>query len=71
MKDIDLIKVRNNLRAYRIACGYTQDDVAEILQVTKRTVSNYECHPENLDIAKLNSLGKLYGVHPKEFFCGS
>lgn len=70
MKDIDIKKVRNNLRAKRIANGMSQDDVAEALGVSKKTISNYECHPETLDIAKLNKLGRLYGCHPTEFFCG-
>lgn len=68
MKELDIIKVRNNLKAKRVAKGMTQDDVAVALGVTKKTVSNFEVHPETLNIAKLNKLGRLYGCHPSEFF---
>lgn len=52
----------NNLKAYRIKSRYSQSDIANLLNVTKQTVSNWEKGKRLPDINILVKLANLYNV---------
>lgn len=52
----------DNLKQYRIKSGYGQLDIANILNVSKQTVSNWEKGKRLPDINTLVTLANLYDV---------
>lgn len=52
----------HNLKMYRIKSGYSQVDIANLLNVTKQTVSNWEKDKRLPDINILVRLANLYNV---------
>ena len=56
------------IREKRIANNYTQDDLAEILKVTRQTISSYETErtePDLNTIRTLALLGSINGITSK------
>lgn len=51
-----------NLRGYRAMARMSQDDVAEAIEVTRQTVSNYETGKQIPQSDILCALADLYGV---------
>ncbi len=58
------------LAALRRAHGYTQQEVADRLDVSNRTVSSWECNSSFPDILLLPALAELYGVTADEILAG-
>ena len=58
------------LAALRKAHGYTQQEVADRLSVSNRTVSSWECDSALPDILLLPALAELYGVTADEILAG-
>lgn len=56
-----------NLKALRLSCGASQNDVARILDVTYQQVQKYESGTTRLPLDKLSILKEFYGV-PYEAF---
>lgn len=52
----------DNLKQYRIKSGYGQLDIANMLNVSKQTVSNWEKGKRLPDINTLVTLANLYDV---------
>lgn len=52
---------QENLRAYRLQRGYTQQDVADRLGVTKSTYCGYETGKRKPDVAKIKELARILG----------
>lgn len=50
------------LKAARVNAGMTQADIAQLVGVTKQTVSNWECGYNAPTAYKLKCLCNLYGV---------
>lgn len=54
-------KIGNNIKKYRLAAGYSQSDLGELLNTTKQNISSWEkdrTHPDNKTIEKMaNILG--------------
>ena len=57
-----------NMRKYRLAKKYTQEDVAEKLCVTAQSVSRWECGTTLPDVLMLPEIAKLYGVMVDDLF---
>lgn len=57
-----------NLKKYRIAKNYTQEQVAETLGVNTQTVSRWECGTTLPDVLTLPSLARLYEVTVDDFY---
>ena len=56
------------IREKRIANNYTQDDLAEILKVTRQTISSYETdrtEPDLNTIRTMTLLGSINGITSK------
>lgn len=57
-----------NMRKFRLAKKYTQEDVAEKLCVTAQSVSRWECGNTLPDVLLLPDIAKLYGVMVDDLF---
>lgn len=58
------------LSTMRKANGYTQQEVADKLGISNRTLSGWECDKTLPDILLLPALAELYGVTVDEILCG-
>ncbi len=56
------------LRRHRLQVGYTQGNVADVLNITRSTYTYYESGRTSPDPATLNRIAKLFGVSIEEFF---
>lgn len=63
--------VAENLKAIRTKAGYTQDELAAELHVTRQTISSYETGRSEPDIETLTKLSSLLGVEVSELIGGS
>lgn len=54
--------LKSNLRKVRLACGYTQDNVAGALGVVRSTYTYYETGVTSPDIETLRKLSKIFGI---------
>ncbi len=54
--------LRTNLRSLRLACGYTQRDVAAALGVVRSTYAYYETGKSQPDVETLVKLSRMFGV---------
>lgn len=57
-----------NMKKFRLAKKYTQEDVAEKLCVTAQSVSRWECGNTLPDVLLLPEIAKLYGVMVDDLF---
>ncbi|MBE6607133.1 MAG: helix-turn-helix domain-containing protein [Ruminococcaceae bacterium] len=57
-----------NMKKFRIARKYTQEEVAEKLSVTAQSVSRWECGTTLPDVLLLPEIAKLYGVMVDDLF---
>ena len=51
----------NNLNTLRKELNITQEDLAELLDVTPKTISNYECEKKQIPISKAFQISKNFG----------
>lgn len=57
-----------NMKKFRLAKKYTQEEVAEKLCVTAQTVSRWECGTTLPDVLMLPQIAKVYGVIVDDLF---
>lgn len=57
-----------NMKRYRIQRGYTQEQVAEMLQINSQTVSRWECGTTLPDVLLLPEIAKLYAITVDDLF---
>ena len=58
----------DNLKKFRLAKGFTQEQVAEKLNVNSQTVSRWECSATLPDVLTLPELAMLYEVTVDDFY---
>jgi len=73
MKDASYVSVRNEslatkLKRYRLQAGFTQKNVAEVLNVCRSTYTYYELGKTSPDPVTLSRIAKLFNVPVEEFF---
>lgn len=56
------------LRQFRLQAGFSQKNVADILNVSRSTYTYYETGKTTPDPATLNRIAKIFGVSLEEFF---
>lgn len=54
--------IHSNLRQLRLACGMTQEQVAEKLHLTRQAISSYESGRTRPDVETLLRFAELYGT---------
>ena len=57
-----------NMKKFRLAKKYTQEEVAEKLSVTAQTVSRWECGITLPDVLLLPEIAKIYGIIVDDLF---
>jgi len=57
----------NKIRQFRLEKGYSQKELAKLLNVTSRTISRWEQNNNQPNPDELNKLAKLIGVSADEF----
>lgn len=67
---MDNIKVGDFLKSLRKAKGFTQEEVADELMVSSKTISRWECGDGLPDISIISSVADLYGVSVDEILKG-
>ena len=73
MKDVAYVSVQSEdlatkLKRYRLQVGFTQKNVAEVLNISRSTYTYYELGKTSPDPATLNHIAKLFGLSVEEFF---
>lgn len=61
-------KVGSNLRTARINAGYTQKEIANLLQTKQTIYSRYETGRLQLDYQKIIFLCKIYQIDSTDLF---
>ena len=56
------MEIGKKLKKARVQSGYTQEEVAEQLQVTRQTISNWENEKSYPDIISVISLSEVYQI---------
>jgi transcriptional regulator with XRE-family HTH domain len=65
-----MAKVGKHIKALRTAKGMTQDDLAQLLFVSRQTISNYETGKSNPDIDTLVRLAQALDTDPNALIYG-
>ena len=69
MKDIITNEMLSKkLKASRISVGLTQEQVADLLGVTRATFNSYENNPGNVAISVFQKLANIYKLNVSDFF---
>ena len=61
-------KLSQNLKVARISKGFTQEQVADMLGVSRVTFNTYENNPYNLAFSTFKRLATIYGFDVRSFF---
>ena len=62
------IQISRNIKSCREKHGKTQENVAEILNISKQTYLNMENNPLSYSINKLNGIAAAIGCNIDDFF---
>lgn len=60
------MKVGEKLKILRKLKGYTQEEVAEKLNIERRTYANLENNATKMDIGRMRDIAKIYGIELEE-----
>lgn len=60
--------ISNNIKAERQRAGFTQAEIAEVLNVTRTTYGSMERNPENVKYKTLEKLAEAFGCTVTDFF---
>lgn len=61
------MRVQDRIKAFRIAKGFTQDDVARKIGTTKQTIYKYESGiVTNIPLENIEAMAKMFEVEPWE-----
>lgn len=56
------LKIADNMRELRIANGYSQKHISELIHIARQTYSLYETEKRIPDLRSVCELSKLYGI---------
>ncbi|WP_421773741.1 helix-turn-helix domain-containing protein [Gracilimonas sp.] len=54
--------IASNIKRYRNELGYTQEDLASYLSVSRTAITHYENNTRNIPIAYLGKIAALFGI---------
>lgn len=66
--DKELLYITNNMKSYRARAGYLQEQVAELLGVSRTTYCDYEVNPQKVKIETFKKLSEIYNCKLSDFF---
>lgn len=67
MKD-KLKYITNNMKSYRVRAGYSQDEMADLLGVSRATYCDYEVNPQKVKIETYNKISDILKCDLIDFF---
>ena len=68
MNRISIEALRRNMKSLRVKAGFTQDQAADMLEMSKETIYRWEKEPHLLPIIKLAELAQIYHCSVNDFF---
>jgi len=68
---IDYISVGRRIKFYRKSKGYTQSDLADIIGVTNKFISQVECGRTEISLKRLDELAAIFGIKTHTFIIDS
>lgn len=57
-----MLKINERLRELRVKCGYTQSQVAKLLNIDRSTYAYYETGKTRPDVSSLLMLSKIFNI---------
>ncbi len=67
MDKVLLQKLANRIKELRKLHKYTQDDLADLAQITRSTLGNIETAQNDVTFSKLNKISKAFNLTLAEF----
>ena len=68
MKTLDNEKISQNIKAERVRSGFTQDEIAKVLKISRITYRKIEKTPMRYSFTKLEALAEAFGCNVTDFF---
>lgn len=65
------MRKKDTLRSLRIKFGYTQDEAADLIEVSTSTLRTWEQNAENLPYQKIKRIEEVYRTNQDNIFFGS
>lgn len=62
-----MTEIKITLRAARVNAGLSQDDVCEVLHISKPTLVRWEQRADNIKATQLKTLSELYHIPMNAF----
>lgn len=66
-----LAYITNNMKSLRIRSGYSQEETADLLGVSRTTYCDYETNPQKVKIETFKKLSEIFNCELFEFFLNS
>lgn len=60
--------ISNNLKSFRVRAGYTQEEMAELLSITRNTYCDYEVNPQKVKVETLQMIADRLNCKLSDFF---
>ena len=60
--------ISGNIRSHRVRIGYSQEQMADKLGVSRATYNRYETNPDKLNVKTLRKISALLGCDIADFF---
>jgi len=60
--------VSNNIKSYRVRLGLTQDNLADLLGVSRITYCDYEVNPQKVKVETLQQIADILKCNLSDFF---
>lgn len=68
MKTLDNEQISQNIKAERTRAGFTQDEIARVLNVSRITYRKIEKIPKRYSFNQLEALAEAFGCDVTDFF---
>lgn len=60
--------ISNNLKSYRARMGYSQDQIADLLNISRATYCDYEVNPQKVKIETYVKIADILNCKLSDFF---
>ena len=63
-----LKSISNNIKSYRVRLGYSQENMADIMGLSRATYCDYEGNPQKLKVENLLQIADILKCNLSDFF---
>lgn len=60
--------ITNNIKSFRARAGYSQEQMAELLDVSRATYCDYEVNPQKVKVETLTNIADVLKCNLSDFF---